>query len=138
MYYLLLSILLPAAISRNAQKSIREWKGGGVSRKSRGSFSNLHIPSKIPCPVSWIQVSIPCARLKWRFGAGNRIIVAAWMAGSFERVYECFLPSILSVLSKKWPLGICAALLRALHCYGLVLAKGREESPYLQCCQPEI
>src|SRR5215208_5225344 len=73
----------------------------------------------------------------WIRGQGHRIIGAAWMAGSFERVYECFLPSILSVLSKKWPLGICAALLRSLHCYGLVLAKGREESPYLQCCQPE-
>jgi hypothetical protein len=24
-----------------------------------------------------------------------------------------------------------------LHCYGLVLAKVREENPYLQCCQPE-
>ena len=32
------------------------------------------------------------------------------------------------VLSEKWPLGICAALLRSLHCYGLVLAKGREEN----------
>jgi hypothetical protein len=29
------------------------------------------------------------------------MIVAAWMARSFERVYECSLPSILSVLSKK-------------------------------------
>jgi hypothetical protein len=41
------------------------------------------------------------------------------------------------VLSEKWPLGICAAVSRSLHCYRLVLAKGREENPYLQCCQPE-
>jgi hypothetical protein len=61
-------------------------------------------------------------------------MVAAWMARSFERVYEFFLPSILSVLPKKRPFGTCAALLRSLHCYGLVLAKGREENPYLQCC----
>jgi hypothetical protein len=27
---------------------------------------------------------------------------------------------------KKWPYGICVAFLRALHCFGLVLAKGRE------------
>lgn len=41
------------------------------------------------------------------------------------------------VLSEKWPLGICAAVPRSLHCYRVVLAKGREENPYLQCCQPE-
>ena len=27
--------------------------------------------------------------------------------------------------------------LRSLHYYMLLLAKGREENPYLQCCQPE-
>ena len=60
------------------------------------------------------------------------------MARSFKSVYECFLPSILPMFSKKWPFGICAAVLRSLHCFGLVLAKGWEESPYVQCCQPHI
>src|SRR5215217_5729573 len=44
----------------------------------------------------------------------------------------------LPVLSKKWPFGICTTLHRSLHCCGLVLAKVRGESPYLQYCQPEI
>jgi hypothetical protein len=39
--------------------------------------------------------------------------------------------------SKKWPHGICAALLRSLHYFGLVLAKVWGEKPKLQCCQPE-
>jgi hypothetical protein len=33
--------------------------------------------------------------------------------------------------SNKWPHGICAALLQLLHCYRLVLAKVREENPYV-------
>jgi hypothetical protein len=36
-------------------------------------------------------------------------------------------PAIHSLgASKKWPNGICAALLRSLHCYGLVVAKERK------------
>jgi hypothetical protein len=79
-----------------------------------------------------------CSAVVWVLWKGSTIVIVSWMARSFERVCECSLPQILSVLSKKWPFGICATLHRSLHCFGLVLAKGREENPYLQCCQPEI
>jgi hypothetical protein len=116
-------------------------RGGGRSRKLAVALLGVHTPSKNLAPVSWIQGHIACARLKCGFdggGIGSKLLrVAAWMARSFEEVYECFLPSTLSVLSKKWPLGICAALLMLLYCYGLVLAKGGE-NPHLYFCQPKI
>ena len=59
--------------------------------------------------------------------------------GSLIRKSLRVFPAIhsLGAFQKMSTWHICAALLRSLHCYGLVLAKGWEESPYQQCCQPE-
>ena len=86
-------------------------RGGGGSRKSA-----VALPGALPFEESGLgfadtrtyRLRSAEVRIRWR---GNRIEVAASMARSFGEVYGCFLPSTLSVLSKKWPCGIRAALL---------------------------
>jgi hypothetical protein len=116
--------------------SIRASRGGGLPR------SEVDNPARFPhrktaSDLIGTIIYRMCSAEVWVLWKSSTIVIVAWMARSFERVCECFLPYIYPVLSKKWPFGICAALLRSLHCFGLVLAKRWDENSYLQCCQRE-
>jgi len=76
--------------------------------------------------------------LDWLFRLDRRLrsaLVARWSPDQMTRAdwfgaavrVDCVVG--YPQCSNKWPHGICAALLRSLHCYGLVLAKEREEDP---------